>query len=71
MSAGIYEKFYINFTTSISRNLLEDLAQGLVNSNATHRLAKLVDQYLDYCCLEENTFSLERRTKHVYLVFIA
>ena len=55
----MYEKFYVNLTTSIPRSLLEDLAQGLVNSNATHRLAKLVDQYLDYCCLEENLFSLQ------------
>lgn len=67
MSASVYEKFYVNFTTALPRALLEDLAQGLVQANATHRLGRLTDQYIQYCCLEDNLFSLER--PHVLKLF--
>ena len=60
MSAGVYERFYVNFTTAVPRSLLEDLAQGLMQSNSTHRLGRLTDQYVHYCCLEDNLFSLEQ-----------
>jgi sec1 family domain-containing protein 1 len=55
----LYDSFYINFTSTLSRNLLEDLAQSAVISNSTHLITQIYDQYLNYICLDKNLFSLE------------
>ena len=46
----------MNFIDSLSRDLLEELAQGLAQSNCTHRLTKLVDQSIKYYSIEDNLF---------------
>ena len=42
----MYEKFYINFITAVSRQLLEDLAQATIESDTVARVEKIFDQYL-------------------------
>ncbi|KAL2936878.1 SEC1 family transport protein SLY1 [Bienertia sinuspersici] len=55
----LYDSFHLNFSSSISRTLLEDLASGLLKSNdAVSRVSKVHDQYLDFVTLEDNLFSL-------------
>jgi hypothetical protein len=58
LQAGLYESFYLNFTSSIPRALLEDLAYNSVQSGASGLIAKVFDQYLNYVTLEPNLFSL-------------
>jgi hypothetical protein len=57
--AGMYESgMYLNFTTSLSRNLLEHLAQRVVESNATDAIRRVMDQYLPMRALDEQLFDL-------------
>jgi len=59
MAAGLYDSYYLNFTSTISRDLLEELAQRSLHSGTSAFVAKVVDQHLSYICLESNLFSLE------------
>lgn len=64
----LYETFHLNFSSSIPRNLLEDLASGLLKSNdAVSRVSKVHDQYLDFVTLEDNLFSLAYSNCYVQL----
>ena len=54
----MYEKFYINFITAVSRQLLEDLAQATIESDSVARVEKIFDQYLSFCMLEQNLFTV-------------
>lgn len=55
----LYDSIYVNFSSSLPRNLLEDFAALAVSSNSTSLVSQVYDQYLDYVCLESNLFSLE------------
>jgi len=48
---------YINFLSSISRPLLEQLASQVAASNTSHLVAQVYDQYLNFIVTEENLFS--------------
>lgn len=58
LRSGLYESVYLNFTSSIPRPLLEDLAQQVVESDTSNIIAKVYDQYLNFECLEKNLFTL-------------
>ncbi|KNE71841.1 hypothetical protein AMAG_16273 [Allomyces macrogynus ATCC 38327] len=58
IAANLYEAFYLHFTSSLPRALLEQLAQSLVQRDAAHRVAKVMDQYLPFRVLEDGLFSL-------------
>eukprot|EP00116_Pleurobrachia_bachei_P005693 sb/3465955/ len=53
-----YEKFYINFITAVSRQLLEDLAQITIETDTVPKIGKIFDQYLSFCMLESNLFTV-------------
>ncbi|CAO2817900.1 unnamed protein product [Amaranthus hypochondriacus] len=67
----LYDTFHLNFTSSIPRPLLEDLASGLLknvnDSNVVSRVSKVHDQYLDFVTLEDNLFSLAFSNCYVQL----
>ncbi len=50
---------YLNFTSPLSRGLLEELAAQAVNSNSSANISQVYDQFLNYVCLDSNLFSLE------------
>ncbi|KAJ3297368.1 Vesicle trafficking between the ER and Golgi [Borealophlyctis nickersoniae] len=58
-SRHIYESYYINFSYSIPRPLLEDLAAATVKAGVAAQIAQVYDQYLNFVCLEPNLFSLQ------------
>ncbi|ORX70790.1 Sec1-like protein [Linderina pennispora] len=58
MAKDLYELYYINFSSSLPRTLLEDLAVQTTASGTSHQIAQVYDQYLDFVCPEENMFSL-------------
>ncbi|KAJ3242577.1 Vesicle trafficking between the ER and Golgi [Chytriomyces hyalinus] len=58
LAKNLYESYYLNFTYTISRNLLEELAAAAVAANASVQIAQVYDQYLNYISLEERLFSL-------------
>jgi hypothetical protein len=58
LSSGLYESYYINFSSAVPRDLLETLAHNTLQSDSYSRVAQVYDQYLNYLCLERNMFSL-------------
>ena len=66
-SHSLYDSFHLNFSSSIPRPLLEDLASGLLNSDSISRISKVHDQYLEFVTLEENLFSLAQKSSYVQL----
>ncbi|KAK9732618.1 hypothetical protein RND81_04G010600 [Saponaria officinalis] len=57
-STPLYDAFHFNFSSSIPRTLLEDLASDLIRCDAVSRVSKVHDQYLDFVTLEDIFFSL-------------
>ena len=53
-----YESFYINFTSSINRELLEEFAKRVSLSGKSYKVKQVYDQYLDFVVTEPNLFSL-------------
>ncbi|OIW21849.1 hypothetical protein TanjilG_13133 [Lupinus angustifolius] len=66
-SRSLYQSFHLNFSTSIPRPLLEDLASGTLNSDSIQRISKVHDQYLEFVTLEDNLFSLAYKSCYVQL----
>lgn len=56
LNKGLYESIYLNFTSPLPRNLLEDLAQQTVNTSST--ISQVYDQYLNFLVQEPNSYSL-------------
>ncbi|CUM63187.1 uncharacterized protein PRCAT00000756001 [Priceomyces carsonii] len=54
-----YDTFYINFTSAIHRELLEDFAKKVSISGKASKIKQVYDQYLDYIVTEPNLFSLD------------
>jgi sec1 family domain-containing protein 1 len=53
----MYDSVYINFLSSVSRPLLEDLASHVASTNTSNLVAQVYDQYLNFVVTEENLFS--------------
>ncbi|GJP79809.1 hypothetical protein CLOP_g10023 [Closterium sp. NIES-67] len=58
---------HLNFTASVPRLLLEDLAAGTLKANALHRVARVFDQYSEFVCLDHGLFSLGQPESYVRL----
>lgn len=54
-----YSKFYINFTSSLNRSLLEEFAKEVALIGKSDKIIQIFDQYLDFIVTEPNLFSLE------------
>ncbi|KAL1818829.1 hypothetical protein ACET3Z_013698 [Daucus carota] len=66
-SRGLYNSFHLNFSSSIPRPLLEDLASGTLSSDSIHRVGKVFDQYMEFVTLDDNLFSLADKNCYVKL----
>lgn len=66
-SKSLYDNFHLNFSSSIPRTLLEDLASGTLSSDSVQRISKVHDQYLEFVTLEDNLFSLAQKSCYVQL----
>ncbi|KAH6768678.1 Sec1/munc18-like proteins superfamily [Perilla frutescens var. frutescens] len=66
-SRALYDSFHLNFSSSIPRPLLEDLATGTMNSDSIQRISKVHDQYLEFVTLEDNLFSLANKNCYIQL----
>ncbi|PVU84626.1 hypothetical protein BB559_007509 [Furculomyces boomerangus] len=58
MINDLYDLYYLNFSSSIPRNLVEELAVSTVASKTSHQISQVYDKYINYICPEENMFSL-------------
>ncbi|SGZ50243.1 CIC11C00000005033 [Sungouiella intermedia] len=59
LQADKYESFYINFTLSINRELLEEFAKKVSLCGKGAKIKQVYDQYLDFIVTEPNLFSLD------------
>ena len=59
ISNDFYLEYYINFTSSISRDLLEYFAEKIAFLGKSDKIKQVYDQYLDFVVTEPEMFSLE------------
>ncbi|ODV97950.1 hypothetical protein PACTADRAFT_47779 [Pachysolen tannophilus NRRL Y-2460] len=62
-----YSSFYINFTSSLKRELLEEFAKKVALSGKSFKIKQVYDQYLDFIVTEPDLFSLD--IKKIYSKF--
>lgn len=58
LTKGLYAPVYINFTSSIPRQLLEDFATQVATAGVSSKIAQLYDQYINFVTSEKDLFSL-------------
>lgn len=61
LAADKYESYYINFTASVPRDLLEEFAKKVSLCGKGSRIRQVYDQYLDFIVTEPNLFLLDER----------
>ncbi|VVA99431.1 unnamed protein product [Arabis nemorensis] len=66
-SRSLYDTFHLNFSSSIPRPLLEELASGTLKSSSVEKVSKVHDQYLEFVTLEDNLFSLAQQSTYVQM----
>lgn len=59
----LYDHYYLNFISPISRQKLEDLATAALHSNCISSINKVVDQYLNFITLEDDMFILRHQDR--------
>eukprot|EP00592_Proboscia_alata_P000120 CAMPEP_0194372028 /NCGR_PEP_ID=MMETSP0174-20130528/20325_1 /TAXON_ID=216777 /ORGANISM="Proboscia alata, Strain PI-D3" /LENGTH=696 /DNA_ID=CAMNT_0039150293 /DNA_START=93 /DNA_END=2183 /DNA_ORIENTATION=- len=64
-ASGLYQCAHVNFVSKVPRPLMEDFARLCVSGNSLEKISSLHDQYLEYVCLEENLFSLNKVDSYV------
>uniref|UniRef100_A0A3Q2X7B4 Sec1 family domain-containing protein 1 n=2 Tax=Hippocampus comes TaxID=109280 RepID=A0A3Q2X7B4_HIPCM len=61
----LYESYYLNFISAISRSKLEDIASAALAANAVSHITKVYDQYLNFITLEDDLFILCHQNKEL------
>ncbi|ESP00794.1 hypothetical protein LOTGIDRAFT_200665 [Lottia gigantea] len=59
----LYESYYLNFISAISRQRLEDLASASIQYNCVSQVSKIYDQYLNFISLEDDLFTLRHQDR--------
>ncbi|CAG0889430.1 unnamed protein product [Cyprideis torosa] len=58
---GLYDTYYLNFISPISRARMEDLAQAALRWGCVANIAKVYDQYVNFISLEDDLFVLKQQ----------
>ncbi|CAH2328273.1 sec1 family domain-containing 1 isoform X1 [Pelobates cultripes] len=61
----LYESYYLNFISAISRSKLEDIASAALTANTVAHVSKVFDQYLNFITLEDDMFVLCNQNKEL------
>lgn len=61
----LYESYYLNFISPISRSKLEVIADAALLSDSASNVKEVYDQYLNFIALEDNLFILRESEKHL------
>jgi len=67
LEKGLYENCYINFASSVTRPLLEDLAKGSLQSRAAQKVQGVFDRYVSFVSLGQSLFTLNLPTAYYHL----
>ncbi|XP_074548907.1 sec1 family domain-containing protein 1 [Halichoeres trimaculatus] len=65
LRSQLYESYYLNFISAISRSKLEDIANAALAANAVSQVTKVYDQYLNFITLEDDMFVLCHQNKEL------
>ncbi|VDM58423.1 unnamed protein product [Angiostrongylus costaricensis] len=71
LKKAMYDSFYINFISPLSRARLENLAFAAVQGGADGQVQKVVDQYLTFISLEDDLFVLRRYSENSPMSYFA
>lgn len=63
ISSHLYESYYLNFISPISRSKLETIADAALLSDSAVNVKKVYDQYLNFIALEDDLFILREKDK--------
>ncbi|CAD6199614.1 unnamed protein product, partial [Caenorhabditis auriculariae] len=69
LKKAMYDSFYCNFISPLSRPRLESLASAAVHGGAVSQVQKVVDQYLNFISLEDDLFVLRRYNENSALSY--
>lgn len=58
LSRGLYSPAYVNFLSSVPRQLLEDFASQIASTGTAEHVSQVFDQYLNFVVAEPDLFSL-------------
>ncbi|VDM38214.1 unnamed protein product [Toxocara canis] len=71
LNKAMYDSFYINMISPLSRPCLEQLASAAVHGASVQRVQKLTDQFLNFISLEDDLFVLRRYSENSPFSFYA
>lgn len=60
----LYDQYYLNFVSPVSRQHLEDLASAALQANSVANVSKVFDQYLNFITVENDLFLLKHNDRH-------
>ncbi|MCP9264077.1 Protein sly1 [Dirofilaria immitis] len=60
LNKGMYDSYYLNMISPLSRPRLEQLASAAVHGGTVQHVQKLMDQFLNFISLEDDLFVLRR-----------
>jgi hypothetical protein len=63
----LYDSFYLNFTSTLPRALLEKLAQAVTESDKGSLVRRVFDQHMEFVCLEHDFVSLNIPQSYIRL----
>jgi hypothetical protein len=66
LKQGLYTPVSINFTSTVARPLLEELASETAVAGTAEHIAQVWDQYLNFVVTEPDLFSLNLQKEHTY-----
>lgn len=64
LATHLYDSYYFNFISPISRSKLEAIADAALMSDSALNVKKVYDQYLNFIALEDDFFILREKDKH-------
>ncbi|OQR79426.1 sec1 family domain-containing protein 1-like [Tropilaelaps mercedesae] len=56
----LYDQYYLNFISPLSRQFLEDLASAAISANCVQSVSKVFDQYLNFITVDNDMFLLKQ-----------
>ncbi|CAG0889362.1 unnamed protein product, partial [Darwinula stevensoni] len=59
---GLYDSYFLNFISPISRQKLEDLASSALSFGCVPTISKIFDQYLNFISIEDDLFILKHQS---------
>lgn len=71
LTKAMYDTFYLNMISPLSRPRLEELASAAVNGGTVQQVQKLTDQFLNFISLEDDLFVIRRYSENSPFSFYA